>query len=66
MNEEKNGIEAYVRLFSISKLTYAIVHNLIHGKKIEIYILRELYKELSCYEEIKFWLNKGLIKVWKK
>ena len=50
----------------MSELTYVIIQNLIHNKKVDIYILKEPSKELNCYDEIKFWFNKGLIKIWKE
>lgn len=64
MNEEKNGIEGYIGSSAISELTYVVVQNLIHSKNVDIYILKEPSKELGCYEEVKFWLDKGWIKLW--
>ena len=64
MNEEKNGIEGYIGASSISELTYVVMQNLIHEKNVEIYILNMPSKELSCYDEIKFFLDQGWIKMY--
>lgn len=66
MNEQKNGIDGYIGSSAISELTYVVVQNLIHNKNIEIFILKKPAKDLGCYEVVKFWLNKGWIKLWKE
>lgn len=66
MNEEKNGIEGYIGASSIAELTYAVILNLIHDKNIEIYILNMPSKEVSSYDEVKFWLEIGWIKLYKE
>lgn len=65
MNEGKNGIDGYIGSSAISELTYVVVQNLIHNKKTKIFILKEPSKDVGCYEEVKFWLDKGWIKIWK-
>lgn len=64
MNEEKNGIEGYIGASSIAELTYVVILNLIHNKNIEIYILNMPSKEVSSYDEVKFWLDMGWIKIY--
>ena len=64
MNEEKNGIKGYIGSSSIAELTYAVILNLIHNKNIEIYILNMPSEEVSSYDEVKFWLNMGWIKIY--
>ena len=64
MNEEKNGIKGYIGASSIAELTYAVILNLIHNKNIEIYILNMPSEEVSSYDEVKFWLNMGWIKIY--
>ena len=66
MNEDKNGIKGYVGASAIAELTYAVILNLIHDKSIKIYILQEPDESLSCYDEIKFWLNMNWISVFNK
>ena len=66
MNEEKNGIKGYIGASSIVELTYVVILNLIHNKNIEIYILNMPSKEVSSYDEVKFWLNMGWIKLFNK
>lgn len=64
MNEEKNGIKGYIGASLIAELTYAVILNLIHNKNIEIYILNMPSEEVSSYDEVKFWLNMGWIKIY--
>lgn len=64
MNEEKNGIKGYIGASSIAELTYVVILNLIHNKNIEIYILNMPSKEFSSYDEVKFWLDMGWIKIY--
>jgi len=66
MNEEKNGIKGYIGASSIAELTYVVIQNLIHNKNIEIYILNMPSKEVSSYDEVKFWLEIGWIKLYKE
>lgn len=65
MNEEKNGIKGYIGASAIAELTYVVILNLIHNKNIDIYILNLPSKEVSSYDEVKFWLNMGWIKLYK-
>lgn len=64
MNEEKNGIKGYIGASSIAELTYVVILNLIHNKNINIYILNMPSKEVSSYDEVKFWLDIGWIKIY--
>ena len=66
MNEEKNGIKGYIGSSAIAELTYEVILNLIHNKNIDIYILNMPSKEISAYEEVKFWLDMGWIKLFNK
>ncbi len=66
MNEEKNGIKGYIGASAIAELTYVVILNLLHNKNIEIYILNMPSEELSCYDEVKFWLDMGWIKFFEK
>ena len=66
MNEEKNGILGYIGASAIAELTYVVILNLIHHKKIDIYILNMPSEELSAYDEVKFWLDYGWIKLYQE
>lgn len=64
MNEEKNGIKGYIGASAIAELTYVVILNLIHNKKIKIYILNMPSEEVSSYDEVKFWLDMGWIQIF--
>lgn len=66
MNEEKKGIKGYIGANGISELTYAIMQNQIHNKKIEIVILTMPSREVACYDEIAFYLEMNWIKLYNK
>ena len=66
MNEEKNGIKGYIGASAIAELTYVVMLNLIHNKNIDIYILNMPSQEVSSYDEVKFWLDMGWIKLYKE
>ena len=65
-NEEKKGIKGYIGASAIAELTYVVILNLIHNKNIEIYILNMPSEEVSSYDEVKFWLDMGWIKLYKE
>lgn len=65
MNEEKKGIKGYIGASAIAELTYVVILNLIHNKNIKIYILNMPSEEVSSYDEVKFWLDMGWIKLYK-
>lgn len=64
MNEDKNGIKGYIGASAIAELTYVVILNLIHNKNIDIYILKMPSEEVASYDEIKFWLDIGWIKLY--
>jgi len=66
MNEEKNGIKGYIGASAIAELTYVVILNLIHNKNIEIYISNMPSEEVTSYDEVKFWLDMGWIKLYKE
>ncbi len=66
MNEEKNGIKGYIGASAIAELTYVVILNLIHHKNIEIFILNMPSEEVSSYDEVKFWLDMGWIKLYQE
>lgn len=66
MNEDQNGFGGYIGPSAFSEVAYAVIANLNHGKKIKIYLLQEPSEDQNCYEEIKFWLDQGWIKVYER
>lgn len=66
MNEDKDGIEGYIGASSIAELTYVVIGNLNRGRKVEINILKTPSKSQNCYEEVKFWLDQGWVKLYKR
>ena len=66
MNEEKNGISGYIGASAIAELTYVVILNLIHNKNIDIYILNMPSKDVNSYDEVKFWLDMGWIKLYSE
>lgn len=66
MNEDKNGFGGYIGPSAFSELSYVVVGNLNRGKKIEINLLQEPSSDQACYEEIKFWLDQGWVKIYDR
>lgn len=64
--KKKNGIKGYIGASAIAELTYVVILNLIHNKNIEIYILNMPSEDVSSYDEVKFWLDMGWIKLFNK
>ena len=50
----------------MAELTYVVILNLLHNKNITIYILNMPSKEVPSYDEVKFFLDAGWIKLYKK
>ena len=65
-NEEKNGIKGYIGAGMFAELTYAVILNLVHNKNIEIYILNIPSSELPQYDEVKFFIDMGYIKLYEE
>lgn len=66
MNEDKDGIGGYIGPSAIAEVTYAIISNLNHGKKIEINLLQMPSAEQNCYEEVNFWLSQDWVKIYQR
>ena len=66
MNEDKDGIGGYIGPSSIAELTYTIIGNLNHGKKVEINLLQMPSEDQKCFEEVKFWLDQGWIQIFDR
>lgn len=63
MNEDKNGVEGYIGAESFAELCFAVTQNVIHGKKIEILLLKMPEEKVQSYKEIELWLKLGWIKL---
>lgn len=66
MNEDQKNIEGYIGASSFSELMYAIINNLNRGRKVDIYILKMPAKEQSCYEEVKFWIDQKIVRLYHR
>lgn len=66
LNFDKNNILGYIGAETFAELSFALLQNMLYGKKIEIYLLKEPDEKTSCYTEVKFWLDLGYIKIWGK
>lgn len=66
LNFDKNNILGYIGAETFAELSFALLQNMLYGKKIEIYLLKKPDEKTSCYTEVKFWLDLGYIKIWGK
>lgn len=66
MNEDYKNIGGYIGPSAFSELTYAVIENLNHGKKIEINLLQMPSEEQACFEEVKFWLDQKWISIYDR
>ncbi|MGM0168296.1 hypothetical protein IGI39_004051 [Enterococcus sp. AZ135] len=62
-NQDKNGVSGYIGAASFSELTYCLMQNRIHGKKIKVFLLKEPSKENFCFDEVDRWLRNGWVEV---
>lgn len=66
MNEDKNNIEGYIGAETFAELAFGLSQNLVYGKNIDLVILKMPDEKVSCYNEIKLWLELGWIKLYNK
>lgn len=66
MNEDKNGFGGYIGPSAFAELSFVVIGNLNRGKKVEINLLQEPSSDQSCYQEVKFWLDQGWIKIYDR
>lgn len=64
MNEDREGIKGYIGASATAELTYVVILNLLYHKNIRIYILNIPCKDVLAYDEVKFWLDMGWIKLY--
>lgn len=63
INKEKNGIAGYIGSSTFSEINHAALNRIMYGKEIDIYLLNEVDNKSSCYDEIKYFIDKGIVKV---
>lgn len=66
MNEKKGNIEGYIGASVFGELTYAVMNNAIHEKKIKVLILDMPSIALFCHEEIVRWLDMGWVEFYNE
>ncbi|MBO0452408.1 hypothetical protein [Candidatus Enterococcus murrayae] len=62
-NQDKNGVSGRIGAASFSELTYCLMQNLIHNKKIKIILFKEPSKENFCFDEVSLWLENEWVEV---
>ena len=65
LNEDKNGIEGYIGYEVFAELSYFMVENRKNKTNKKIYLLKMPSKDLSCYMEIKNFVDLGWIEIYK-
>lgn len=66
MNEKKGNIEGYIGASVFGELTYAVMNNVLHNKKIKVLMLDMPSVALFCHEEIVRWLDMGWIEFFSE
>ncbi len=66
MNEDKDNKVGYIGAETFAELVFGISQNLIYNKNIKIVILKMPSSEITCYEEIKLWLELGWIELYEE
>ncbi|MGM0216721.1 hypothetical protein [Enterococcus sp. AZ109] len=56
-NKQKKGIAGYIGPSGFSELTYGLMQNLIHDKKIRLLLWEKPAPENSCYQEKQRWIE---------
>lgn len=62
-NKDKNGIKGYIGNSVFSEINYAVLNNTMRSKNIDIYLLNDIDKNNTCYDEIKYFLDNNMIKI---
>ncbi len=65
-NPDKDSILGYIGSASFAELNFAVCQNFLRDKKIDIYIYKMPGEKVSCYNEIKLWLDLKWIKLWSE
>lgn len=62
-NKEKNGINGYIGASTFCEINHAVLNNIMHNKNINIYLLNDVDSKVSCYNEIKYFIDNGIVKI---
>lgn len=62
-NKEKKGINGYIGTSVFSEINHAAINNIVHNKNIDIYLFNDIDENSMCYDELKYYLDIGMIKV---
>ncbi len=65
MNEDKNGATGYLGAESFAEMCFGVTQNLVHGKNLEVILLKMPEKSVQSYDEIILWLKLGWIRLYK-
>lgn len=66
MNEDLNGVEGYIGSETFAELAYGLALKLVDKKDIDLVLLKMPDKSVSCYEDIKLWLDLGWIRLFEE
>lgn len=64
MNEDKNNVKGYIGAESYAELTFGLAQNLVYKKNIDLVVYQMPSEEVSCYDEVKLWLELGWIRLF--
>lgn len=65
MNEDQNNTEGYIGAGALTEIAHVLINNFNHNRQTQIYLLKEPSEKLSCYNEVKFWLDQGWVKIYE-
>lgn len=65
MNEDQNDTEGYIGAGALTEIAHVLINNFNHNRQTQIYLLKEPSEKLSCYNEVKFWLDQGWVKIYE-
>ncbi|GAA2928436.1 hypothetical protein GCM10019994_13470 [Enterococcus raffinosus] len=62
-NQDRKGVSGYIGAATFSEMTYCLMQNLIHGKRIKIVLFKEPSEENFCFDEVDRWLKNGWMEI---
>lgn len=65
MNEDQNDTEGYIGAGALTEIAHVLINNFNRNRQTQIYLLKEPSEKLSCYNEVKFWLDQGWVKIYE-
>lgn len=63
INNEKNGINGYIGASTFCEINHAVLNNIMYNKNIDIYLLNNIDSKISCYNELKFFIDNDIVKI---